>query len=146
VVVVTFLDPVCNVECPVIGEELKQADALLGPLARRVELVAIDANPRYISRAFLNAYDAETGLQSVPNWLYLTGTLAQLQYAWRAYGATVAYLPGGAMVLHSEYAYVIGPGGQVRYDIGTDPGQATEAMRSSFAYNLVAVVRGLLKR
>jgi hypothetical protein len=49
------------------------------------------------------------------------------------------------MVLHSEYAYVIGPRGRVRYDIGTDPGQATEAMRSSFAANLAAVIRGLLR-
>lgn len=144
VVVLTFLDPVCTIQCPVIGEELKQADGLLGALAPRTEFVAIDANPRYTSQAFLDAYDAETGLSSMPNWFYLTGTLAQLERAWHELGATVGYLPGGAMVLHSEYAYVIGPGGHVRYDIGTDPGQGTQAMRSSFAANLAEVIKRLL--
>ena len=133
VVVVTFLDPVCTNECPVIAQELKQVDRQLGTARQgRVELVALDANPRYVGR------------EGLRNWLYLTGALPQLEHAWRVLGATVGYLPGGAMADHSEYAYVIGPKGHVRYHIGTDPGQATAASRSSFVGNLADVVEGLL--
>ena len=145
VVVVTFLDPVCTNECPVIAQELKRVDRQLGTARQgHVELVALDANPRYVGREFLLAFDSQEGLQGLHNWLYLTGALPQLEHAWRLLGATVGYLPGGAMVDHSEYAYVIGPAGHVRYDLGTDPGQATAASKSSFVGNLADVVEGLL--
>jgi cytochrome oxidase Cu insertion factor (SCO1/SenC/PrrC family) len=144
-VVVTFLDPVCTSDCPVIAQELKQTDALLGPRAKHVELVAVNANPRYTSREFLAAFDAQEGMDRVPNWLFLTGSLPQLEHAWRVLGATVSYLPGGAMINHSEYAYVIGPAGHVRYEVGTDPGQATAATKSSFASNLADLLVQLLK-
>lgn len=146
VVLVTFLDPVCTTDCPVIAQEMKETDSMLGSRARRVVLVAVDANPRYINTEFLKAFDAQEGLQSLPNWLYLTGTLPELQHAWRVLGATVDYLPGGAMIDHSEYVYVIDPSGHVRYDVGADPGPATAATKSSFAVNLANLVEGLDSR
>jgi cytochrome oxidase Cu insertion factor (SCO1/SenC/PrrC family) len=145
VVVITFLDPVCTNQCPVIAEELKQVDRQLGTARQgHVELVALDANARYVGREFLLAFDSKEGLQGLHNWSYLTGALPQLEHAWRVLGATPGHLPGGAMLDHSEYAYVIGPAGHVRYDIGTDPGPATAASKSSFVGNLVDVVEGLL--
>ena len=121
-VAITFLDPVCTSDCPVIAEEFREADGVLGGDAGRVYLVAVDANPRYISTDYLTAFDRQEGLQSTPNWLFLTGTLPQLQHAWRALGVEVAYLPAGAMIDHSEFAYVIDPSGRIRYDLDTDPG------------------------
>ncbi|MGA2163979.1 MAG: hypothetical protein ABSH36_05870, partial [Solirubrobacteraceae bacterium] len=41
VLLVTYLDPVCTTDCPIIAQELKQADSLLGGEARNVDLVAI---------------------------------------------------------------------------------------------------------
>jgi cytochrome oxidase Cu insertion factor (SCO1/SenC/PrrC family) len=144
-VALTFLDPVCTSDCPVIAQEFREADGVLGADARRVYLVAVDANPRYIGTDYLNAFDRQEGLQDTPNWLYLTGTLPQLQHAWRALGAIVQYLPGGAMIDHSEFAYVIDPSGHVRYDVDTDPGPATGATESSFAVTLAGTLRDVLK-
>ncbi len=143
-VALTFLDPVCTSDCPVIATEFREADHVLGATARRVALVAVDANPRYIARDYLIAFDRQEGLQNVANWLYLTGTLPQLQHAWRALGATVQYLPAGAMIDHSEFAYVIDPSGHIRYDVDVDPGPATEATESSFAVTLAGTLRTVL--
>ena len=52
VVLLTFLDPVCTTDCPLIAQELKAAGRLLGAQASQVELVAIVANPTYTSAAF----------------------------------------------------------------------------------------------
>ena len=140
--VVTFLDPVCTTDCPVIARELVQADRLLGPTARRrVELVAIDVNPRYEARAYLVAFDHQEGLTGVPNWRFLTGGAAELRRTWNAYGIQVQLAPGGAMVAHSELAYVIDARGRVRWALDTNIGPATAASRSSFATTLAGVVR-----
>jgi cytochrome oxidase Cu insertion factor (SCO1/SenC/PrrC family) len=144
-VALTFLDPVCTSDCPVIAQEFRQANGVLGASARRVDLVAVDANPRYIAPAYLTAFDNQEGLQSTPNWLFLTGTLPQLQHAWQALGALVQYAPGGAMIDHSEFAYVIDPSGRVRYDLDTDPGPATTATESSFAVTLANTLENALK-
>ena len=57
----------------------------------------------------------------------------------------VAYLPAGAMIDHSEFAYVIDPSGHIRYDVDTDPGPATQATESSFAVTLAQALREVLK-
>ena len=121
-------------------------DGLLGADARRVALVAIDANARYIETSYLDAFDQQEGLGRVTNWLYLTGRLPALQAVWRAFGEEVTYEPGGAMVDHSEFAYVIDPTGHTREILNTDPGPATSATQSSFTVTLAAALKRTLGR
>ena len=82
----------------------------------------------------------QENLQGVSNWLYLTGTLAQLKALWKAFGIEVDYAPGGAMIDHSEVAYVIDPAGRVRDILNTDPGPATSATDASFSQTLARAV------
>ena len=119
-VALTFLDPVCTSDCPVIAQEFRQADGMLGAEARRVEMVASTCQPAVHPPDYLAAFDHQEGLEGVPNWLYLTGSLPQLEHVWRSYGANVEYSPGGAMVDHSEFAYVIDATGRIRYILDTD--------------------------
>jgi len=135
---------VCTSDCPVIAQEFREAGKLLGSAAGKVELIAIDANPRYTSRAYLTAFDQQEGLQSVPNWDYLTGPLPALQHVWAAFAIEVAYEPGGAMIDHSEVAYVIDPTGRTREVLNTDPGPATGATDSAFAQVLAAGLKSAL--
>ena len=83
VVLLTFLDPVCTTDCPLIAQEFRAAGQLLGASARQVELVAVVANPVYHQVADTQAFDRQENLDQVPNWLYLTGSVPQLQQVWR---------------------------------------------------------------
>ena len=143
-VALTFLDPVCTSDCPIVAQEFRQAGQLLGREDRHVELVAIDANPRYTARAYPAAFTAQEGMGKVPNWRYLTGSLPQLQRLWKAFGVAVSYEPGGAMIGHSEIAYVIGPTGTTRAILNADPGQGSTATMSSFAVTLASTITKVL--
>jgi cytochrome oxidase Cu insertion factor (SCO1/SenC/PrrC family) len=145
-VLLTFLDPVCSSDCPLIGQEFRQAAQLLGPSARQVELVAIVLSPTYRSVAVVQAFDQQEGFQNVPDWLYLTGTLPQLQQVWHAYGMVAQDLPAGAMTLHNDQAYVIDKAGHVREEFSTDPGPGTAATKSSFAVLLADAARHVLSQ
>jgi cytochrome oxidase Cu insertion factor (SCO1/SenC/PrrC family) len=133
VVLMTFLDPVCTTDCPIIAQEFKQAGVLLGAQDKNVMLVAVVANPTYLSTAFTQAFDRQEGLAAVPNWLYLTGSLSQLGAVWRQYGVTVQNLPAGAMAAHNDLAVVIDRSGIIREEVGTDPGPGTSSTKSSFS-------------
>jgi cytochrome oxidase Cu insertion factor (SCO1/SenC/PrrC family) len=144
VVLMTFLDPVCTTDCPIIAQELKQTGQLLGAQDAHVELVAVVANPSYRSIAFTQAFDRQEGLAAVPNWLYLTGSLSQLGAVWRQYGITVQNLPAGAMSAHNDLAVVIDSAGKIREEVATDPGPGTSSTKSSFSVLLSQYVRQAL--
>jgi cytochrome oxidase Cu insertion factor (SCO1/SenC/PrrC family) len=144
VVLMTFLDPVCTTDCPIIGAEFKEAGVLLGSADKDVELVAVVANPTYRAVEFTQAFDREEGLSTVPNWLYLTGSLGQLGQVWRQYGITVENLPAGSMSAHNDLAVVIDRSGHIREEVGTDPGPGTASTQSSFSVLLSGYARQAL--
>ena len=81
----------------------------------------------------------------MPNWLYLTGTPAQLQQVWQHYGVAPAeILPAGSMVGHGDYAFVIDQAGHMRQELDFDPGPGTQATKSSFAAELTDAAQQLL--
>jgi cytochrome oxidase Cu insertion factor (SCO1/SenC/PrrC family) len=144
VVLLTFLDPVCTSDCPVEAQEFRQAGQLLGANDSRVELIAIVANPVDTQLGYTRAFDRQEGLSGVPNWLYLTGNLTQLQHVWKSYGIAADILPAGAMIAHTEVAFAIDGRGRVREELNFDPGPATAATQSSFAAELADAARRLL--
>ena len=144
VVLLTFLDPVCTTDCPLIAQEFRQAGQLLGANSAKVELVAIVANPIYHQVADTQAFDRQEHLAQVPNWRYLTGSVPQLQQVWKNYGISAEILPAGSMIGHQDVAYVIDRAGHVRAEVNTDPGPGTAATRSSFAVLLADAARQAL--
>jgi cytochrome oxidase Cu insertion factor (SCO1/SenC/PrrC family) len=142
---VTFLDPVCTSDCPIIAQEFRSAGRMLGADSQQVELVAIDANPRYTGRAYLTAFDQQEGLVSVPNWEYLTGPLPVLEHVWASFAVEVAYESGGAMIDHSDVVYIVDPAGHTREVLNSDPGPATGATGSAFAQTLALGLKNALR-
>jgi cytochrome oxidase Cu insertion factor (SCO1/SenC/PrrC family) len=133
VVLLSFLDPVCTTDCPVIASEMRVADVLLGSRAADAELVSVVANPTYTSLAYTRAFDVQEGMNTVPNWLYLTGTVSQLATVWHYFGIEVEDLPAGAMAAHNDIAFVISAKGVLQQEISDDPGPGTDATQSSFS-------------
>jgi cytochrome oxidase Cu insertion factor (SCO1/SenC/PrrC family) len=140
-VAITFLDPVCTTDCPVIAQEMRLADQMLGSEARSVDLVAVVNNPLYRSTAMTAAFDKQEGLDHVANWSFLTGSLAQLHKVWNDYGVQTAVTPAGSMIAHSDIVYVIDGEGHTRAILDADPGNATSVDQSSFAGVLVNQIR-----
>jgi cytochrome oxidase Cu insertion factor (SCO1/SenC/PrrC family) len=146
VVLLTFLDPVCTSDCPLIAQEFRAADQLLGASSRNVEMVAVVANPVYRSLAYTRAFDSQEGLSRLPNWLFLTGSLAQLQQSWKNYSITAQVLPGGGMVAHNDIAFVIDSTGRTRAELDFDPGPGTASSKSSFAVELATTAQQVMRR
>jgi cytochrome oxidase Cu insertion factor (SCO1/SenC/PrrC family) len=144
VVLMTFLDPVCTTDCPIIAQEFKETGVLLGSADKDVDLVAIVTNPIYRSTAFTLAFDRQEGLSTVPNWLYLTGSSSELSRVWDEYGVAVQDLPAGAMIAHGDLAVVIDRSGHVREEIGADPGPGTTSTQSSYSVLLAQYARQAL--
>jgi cytochrome oxidase Cu insertion factor (SCO1/SenC/PrrC family) len=133
VVLMTFLDPVCTVDCPIIAQELKLTAELLGSAENKVEIVAVSSNPSYYGIEFTRAFDEQEGMATVPDWLYLTGSLAQLSRTWGQYGASVTNLPAGAMTMHPNLVVVIDPAGNIVQEVNADPGPATSTTQTSYS-------------
>ncbi|HEX7265899.1 MAG TPA: SCO family protein, partial [Streptosporangiaceae bacterium] len=144
VVLLTFLDPVCTTDCPLIAQEFRTAGQLLGAAAAKVELVAIVTNPLYHQISDTQAFDRQEHLTDVPNWLYLTGSVPQLRQVWKDYGVSAEILPAGSMIGHQDLAYVIDQAGHVRQELNTDLGPGTTATKSSFAVLLADAARQAL--
>jgi cytochrome oxidase Cu insertion factor (SCO1/SenC/PrrC family) len=145
VVLLTFLDDTCSVDCPLIAQEFRQAGQLLSADTRQVELVAINYNPVNTQVSYIQAFDRQEGMAGIPNWLYLTGTLAQLQPVWQHYAiAPPEILPAGSMVGHGDYAFVIDQSGRMRQELDFDTGPGTQATKSSFAAQLTDAAQQLL--
>ena len=136
VVLMTFLDPVCTSDCPLIAQEFRQADRLLAGQQRQVELVAVVANPIYNGVSYTQAFDRQEHMNTLPNWDYLTGSVTQLKKVWRQYGIAAQILPAGGMIGHSDVAYVIDQSGRTRTELNFDPGPGTTSSQASFASEL----------
>ena len=132
VVALTFLDPVCTSDCPLIAQEFRQAAQGLAGQATRVDFVAIVANPIYRSVSFTNAFDRQENLTHLSNWYFLTGSAPALQRVWNSYGILVQTVANGAMIAHSDLAFVIDAQGRERDALIDDPGP-TQVFASSFS-------------
>jgi cytochrome oxidase Cu insertion factor (SCO1/SenC/PrrC family) len=139
VVLLTFLDPVCT-GCPQIARQLHAAATLLGTTGDRVELVAIAASTMHSRVTFLRAFDRRQALVTVPDWLFLTGTEAELQRVWNGYEKVAPGMMAGMMV-HSEVVFAIDGTGRIRWEVRDAPGPATASAQSSFAVLLADAAR-----
>ena len=143
VVALTFLDPVCTTDCPLIAQEFRNVDQQLAAQSTQVEFVAIVANPIYRSLSFTRAFDSQEGLTHIGNWHYLTGSLAALERVWSAYGVPVQTIPNGSMVAHADLAYLIDARGRERDALVDDPGP-TQTTASSFSSLLLSRIDQVL--
>lgn len=132
VIFLTFLDPAHDPDSELIAQEARTAARMLRWNSADVAVVAVALSPSQRSVAVIDTFDRREGLADLPNWLFLTGSAAQLRKIWLGYSVFAQEQPGGG-VSHNNVAYVIDRSGNIRYELNTNPGPGSAATRASFA-------------
>lgn len=107
-------DDRCTDLCPLLAEAVVAADRDLGPAARDVVFVSVNANPFYADPSYVLDWSTQNDVESLPNWYYLTGTPAQLQRTWSDYKVTVLPDAKTRTVTHDAIMEFIDPAGRTR--------------------------------
>jgi cytochrome oxidase Cu insertion factor (SCO1/SenC/PrrC family) len=112
-VVLTFNDDRCTDLCPLLAQDVVVADRDLGSAARRVVFLSVNANPFYPQVQAVAQWTDQHGLGHVANWVYTTGSPAQLEAVWQLYGVTVEEDAATRTVVHSTGITFIDPAGRI---------------------------------
>ncbi|MCL6631128.1 MAG: SCO family protein [Alicyclobacillus herbarius] len=124
VVILEFMDPKCTDICPVVSQEVRRANQLLGNQSSEVEFLAVNVNQYHESQKDILGFSKEQGLNKLSNWHFLTGSTPALQAVWKAYG--IAVIPNRTGdVEHSSFMYFISKDGTEKYVANPDNAKAT---------------------
>lgn len=111
-VVLAFIDSRCETVCPLTAAILRNALHGIGRVdAKRVDLVAVNANPVATRVSDVFRFSQETGM--LHEWKYLTGSPAQLKAIYAAYQVYVCVQHDGDVV-HTAAIYLVDPRGRER--------------------------------
>jgi cytochrome oxidase Cu insertion factor (SCO1/SenC/PrrC family) len=116
----TFLDPVCWTDCPLLAAQLKQVRADL-PTNAKIDIVAVAANPLHQTLADVRHFIKIHYLSGVKNFYYVTGPTSKTRPVWRSYGIEVENVPGDLMSIHSDEMVIINGRDQLKWIIPDDP-------------------------
>ena len=114
VVALTFLDPVCTTDCPLIAEEFRLADEQLQAENQKGRLRRHRREPDLPVALLHQRLRPAGGSRPPAQRYYLTGTTDSCEQVWSSYGEFVTPITGGAMVAHSDLAFVIDAKGRER--------------------------------
>ncbi len=126
----TFLDPVCWTDCPLLAAQLKQVGQEFGTNAP-LDLVAVAANPLHETMANVRHFIALHSLGSTKNFYFVTGRLQRLAAIWNSYGIQVESTASSVMSIHSDLMFVIAPSGRTRWIIPDDPISSSSGQSSA---------------
>jgi cytochrome oxidase Cu insertion factor (SCO1/SenC/PrrC family)/thiol-disulfide isomerase/thioredoxin len=110
VTLLDFNDSECTTICPLTTTAMLDAKRMLGPAAKQVQLLGVDANPKATAIDDVLSYTQLHGLTG--KWQFLTGSLAQLRHVWHAYGIQASIQRG--LISHTPALYVIDRQGRLR--------------------------------
>lgn len=114
VVVLTFFNAECDDICPVLAQEITEADQLLGPRRADVDFVVVNTDPLETSLAPTPPALTQTGLAGLPNFTFLDGSLTDLSGVWKRYGVTVALNNTNRVITHNDVMDIINPAGALK--------------------------------
>jgi cytochrome oxidase Cu insertion factor (SCO1/SenC/PrrC family)/thiol-disulfide isomerase/thioredoxin len=110
VVLLSFTDDECQTICPLTTQAMVDARDALGPAAKDVQLLGVNANAKSTTVYDVQSYTALHGL--LGQWHFLTGSQAQLRPVWKKY--FVEDDIGSNIIDHTPALYIIGPDGKMR--------------------------------
>jgi cytochrome oxidase Cu insertion factor (SCO1/SenC/PrrC family) len=116
----TFLDPECWTDCPLLASQLRQVRADLSPGAK-LDIVAVAADPYHETVADVKHFIATRSLTKLKGFYFVTGKLNVVSKVWSSYGIGVSMTPTAKMSIHSDYMFIISPEGRLRWIVPDDP-------------------------
>jgi protein SCO1/2 len=123
-VLVTFIYTHCPDVCPLIVSHLKTAQALLGPKAGNLQIVAVSTDPRGDTPKTVAAFLKEHGMTG--RMQYLIGSRAELGHVWKDWNIVAHPAKSGRdLVEHSALIYGIAADGKITtlYPANFNPSQ-----------------------
>jgi protein SCO1/2 len=114
-VVLTFMDSHCTDICPLVSREFIDAYRDLGAAGRNVVFIAVNVNPYHNKVADMAGYSSSQGLDTIPSWHFVTGSVPALRAVWNHYQIDVRAPNKNADVIHTSLIYFIDPNGTERY-------------------------------
>lgn len=141
VVVLSFNDDECEDLCTLLAQDVAAADRDLGPLAKHVAFVSINANPYHRSVADVKTWTDDHGLGSASNWYFGTGSAATLAAVATKYGVPIALDAKARTVEHGTQLFFIDPNGIQSQVGGFGAGSASTAL---FAHAMAELAVSLL--
>ncbi len=138
VTLLTFLDPRCWTDCPLLAQQLKMLRSTL-PTNAKLDIVAVAADPYHEQLSDLRHFIAIRGLSDVKNFYFVTGTLPAVRKVWASYGIGVSMTKSDAMSIHSDYMFIVNSKSLVSWVIPDDPISSSSGQASA-----VSELRNLL--
>jgi cytochrome oxidase Cu insertion factor (SCO1/SenC/PrrC family) len=135
-VLLAFIDSRCTTVCPLTAAILHRAVEELGPRAKNVQIVAVNADPAATRVSDVYRFSADTGM--LGTWRFVTGSPTALKAVYRHYQVYVCVKHDG-QVIHTAAMYVIDPSGHERLYLESIDSRASSTMASETA----AVTQGL---
>jgi len=123
VLVLTLLDPICTDICPIYAYHYRLAHQALGPDAAKVAFLAFNANDEKTSVEDMMAATKKWGVDEIPAWHFLTGSVDELHAVWKAYAMMASGPPKHdrhGEKQHSPSIYIIDQAGQRRWFFSTN--------------------------
>ncbi|BCW70812.1 redoxin domain-containing protein [Arthrobacter sp. NicSoilB8] len=111
-VVLSFNDDECEDLCTLLAQDVAAANTDLGAAAADVVFLSVNANPLHTAVKDVKAWTDGHGLASAPNWVFGTGTPAQLSTVAASYHVPVSVNPKTGEVLHGSELFFIDPAGK----------------------------------
>ena len=120
VTLLTFLDPHCWTDCPLLANQLATVRSQLSSNAK-LDIVAVAADPFHESLADVRLFMTRHGLNNVRNFYFVTGNLRKVSAVWDTFGVTVSMKRTDKMSIHSDLMFIINPSNTIRWVIPDDP-------------------------
>lgn len=132
--VIQPLDPKCTDICPLISQEIIDADQQLGNDAKNVVYIGLNVNQYYNKPSDVKAFSDQEGLSRLKNWYFLTGPTDTLKKIWKDYGITV--VPSKSSdVIHTSMLLFVNSSGKEMYDGSPqDDGSTIKAWSNAMSY------------
>ena len=111
-VVLSFNDDECEDLCTLLAQDVVAANTDLGTAAADVVFLSVNANPLHTAVQDVKAWTDGHGLASARNWVFGTGTPAQLAGVAASYHVPVSVDPKTGEVVHGSELFFIDPAGK----------------------------------